>query len=43
MNEPNQQTVSAEIPPPVALVQMLTGYWVSQALYVAPNSALLTC
>jgi hypothetical protein len=34
MNEHNQ-TSSADIPPPVALVQMLTGYWVSQALYVA--------
>jgi hypothetical protein len=22
-------------PPPVALLQMMTGYWVSQALYVA--------
>ena len=34
MNE-SSQTRSADIPPPVALVQMLTGYWVSQALYVA--------
>jgi len=35
MNEHNQQTASADIPPPVALLQMMTGYWISQAIYAA--------
>ncbi len=34
MNEHNQ-TVSADIPPPVAMLQMIAGFWVSRALYLA--------
>jgi hypothetical protein len=29
-----RSTVAGAIPPPAALLQMMTGYWVSQALYV---------
>jgi hypothetical protein len=35
MTEPNQQTASADMPVPVVLMQMMTGYWVSQAIYAA--------
>ena len=35
MNEPNQQTISAEIPPPVVMLQMIGGFWVSHAIYIA--------
>ncbi len=28
------------IPPPVALLQLVTGYWVSQAIYVAAKLGL---
>ncbi len=31
----NMPTDVGVVPPPVALLQMMTGYWVSQALYVA--------
>jgi O-methyltransferase domain/Dimerisation domain len=31
----NMPTDAGAVPPPVALLQMMTGYWVSQALYVA--------
>jgi hypothetical protein len=36
-------TQVTDVPPPVALLQLVTGYWVSQAIYVAPSLALLTC
>ena len=35
MNEPNQQTISAEISPPVAMLQLIAGFWVSRAIYIA--------
>jgi hypothetical protein len=28
-------THTTAVPPPVALLQLVTGYWVSQAIYVA--------
>lgn len=31
----NMPTDAGAVPPPVTLLQMMTGYWVSQALYVA--------
>jgi hypothetical protein len=34
MTEHNQ-TVSAEIPPPVAMFQLIAGFWVSRTLYIA--------
>ena len=34
MSEPNR-TTSVDIPPPVAMLQMIAGFWVSRALYIA--------
>jgi len=34
MSEHNQ-TVSADVPPPVAMLQMIAGFWVSRAIYIA--------
>jgi len=34
MNEPNQ-TINAEIPPPVAMLQLIAGFWVSHAISIA--------
>ena len=34
MNESNQQTTSADIPPPVAMLQLIAGFWVSRAIYI---------
>jgi hypothetical protein len=34
MNEHNQ-TVNADIPPPVAMLQLIAGFWVSRAIYIA--------
>lgn len=34
-NEHNNPPAPPELPPPVKLLQMATGYWVSQAIYVA--------
>jgi hypothetical protein len=35
MTEHNQQTASADIPPPVAMLQLIAGFWVSHAIYIA--------
>src|SRR5262245_22205005 len=34
MNEPNR-IASVDIPPPVAMLQMIAGFWVSRAIYLA--------
>ena len=34
MSEPNR-TTSVDIPPPVAMLQMIAGFWVSRAIYIA--------
>src|SRR5713101_4377476 len=34
MNEPNR-TASVDILPPVAMLQMIAGFWVSRAIYIA--------
>jgi SAM-dependent methyltransferase len=34
MNEPTR-TASIDIPPPVAMLQMIAGFWVSRAIYIA--------
>ena len=34
MSEPNR-TTSLDIPPPVAMLQMIAGFWVSRAIYIA--------
>lgn len=31
----HSQTVSADVPPPVAMLQMIAGFWVSRAIYIA--------
>src|SRR4051812_23057752 len=31
----NDRSIDATTPPPVTLLNMMTGYWVSQAIYVA--------
>ena len=39
MNEPNS-TASADTPPPVAMLQMIAGFWVSRAIYLAAKLGL---
>jgi len=34
MSEPNR-TAGVDIPPPVTMLQMIAGFWVSRALYIA--------